>query len=147
MGETLEEFEAGMTVDVVIRQLNAVLKDVGAHGLAKGIIAYEPVWAIGTGKAATPEHAQCILSFLRGHIELLDAGVAENVRILYGGSVNAENAQSLFSMPDIDGGLVGGASLDVNAFVKICLAANDADCSSAETGVSPDCSEFCVNAS
>lgn len=126
MGETLEEFEEGMTVDVVIRQLNAVLTHVGVHGLAQGIIAYEPVWAIGTGKAATPEHAQCILSFLRGHIELLDEKVANTIRILYGGSVNAQNAESLFAMPDIDGGLVGGASLNTEEFVKICLIANAA---------------------
>jgi triosephosphate isomerase (TIM) len=126
MGETLEEFEEGMTVDVVIRQLNAVLKHVGAEGLAKGVLAYEPVWAIGTGKAATPEHAQCILSFLRGHIELLDEDVASKIRILYGGSVNAQNAGRLFAMPDIDGGLVGGASLNTEEFVQICLAANAA---------------------
>lgn len=126
MGETLKEFEAGMTVDVVIRQLNAVINRVGKEGLAKGIIAYEPVWAIGTGKAATPEHAQCILSFLRGHIELIDEALAKNITILYGGSVNAKNAQKLFSMPDIDGGLIGGASLNTQEFIAICKAANDA---------------------
>ena len=126
MGETLEEFEAGVTVDVVIRQLNAVITHVGIKGLTKGIIAYEPVWAIGTGKAATPEHAQCILSFLRGHIELLDEEVANNITILYGGSVNAKNAEKLFSMPDIDGGLIGGASLNTQEFIAICKAANDA---------------------
>ncbi|MFM9836191.1 MAG: triose-phosphate isomerase [Methylophilaceae bacterium] len=126
LGETLEEYEDGMTVDVVIHQLNAVLEHVGIKGLAKGVLAYEPVWAIGTGKAATPEHAQCILSFLRGHIELLDEEVASNMTILYGGSVNASNAAELLSMPDIDGGLVGGASLDTQEFVAICKAANDA---------------------
>lgn len=132
MGETLKEFEMGMTVDVVIRQLNAVIEYVGAKGLAKGILAYEPVWAIGTGKAATPEHAQCILSFLRGHIELLDEEVAQNITILYGGSVNSKNAAKLFSMPDIDGGLVGGASLNTQEFVAICKAANGASLATIE---------------
>jgi triosephosphate isomerase (TIM) len=126
LGETLTEYEEGMTVDVVIRQLNAVLAHVGVKGLAKGIVAYEPVWAIGTGKAATPEHAQCILSFLRGHIELLDEDVANNITILYGGSVNASNAAELFSMPDIDGGLIGAASLNTQEFLAICKVANDA---------------------
>jgi len=81
------------------------------------------VWAIGTGKAASPEHAQNVLSFLRGHIEVLDAELAQNIRILYGGSVKADNAEKLFSMPDIDGGLVGGASLNTEEFVSICQAA------------------------
>ena len=127
VGETLEEYEGGMTVDVVIGQLNAVLAHVGIKNLAKGILAYEPVWAIGTGKAATPEHAQCILSFLRGHIELLDEAVANNLSILYGGSVNASNAAQLFAMPDIDGGLVGGASLNTQEFIAICQAAHEAN--------------------
>jgi triosephosphate isomerase (TIM) len=125
MGETLEEYEEGITDVVTIRQLNAVIKAVGVQGLANGVLAYEPVWAIGTGKAASPEHAQNILSFLRGHIELLDADIAQNVRILYGGSVKADNAAKLFSMPDIDGGLVGGASLNTDEFVAICQAASD----------------------
>ncbi len=126
MGETLAEYEEGITDIVTIRQLNAVIHEIGVKGLAKGVLAYEPVWAIGTGKAATPEHAQDVLSFLRGHIELLDAEVAKNIRILYGGSVNAENAAKLFSMPDIDGGLVGGASLNTDEFVAICQAASNA---------------------
>jgi triosephosphate isomerase (TIM) len=124
MGETLAEYEEGITDIVTIRQLNAVIHEIGVKGLAKGVLAYEPVWAIGTGKAATPEHAQDVLSFLRGHIELLDTEVAENIRILYGGSVNAANAAKLFSMPDIDGGLVGGASLNTDEFVAICQAAS-----------------------
>lgn len=124
MGETSDEYEEGMTDVVTIRQLNAVIAEVGVQGLAHGVLAYEPVWAIGTGKAASPEHAQNILSFLRGHIELLDAEVAQNIRILYGGSVKADNAAKLFSMPDIDGGLVGGASLNTEEFVAICKAAN-----------------------
>lgn len=123
MGETLQEFEEGLTDAVTVRQLNAVIAHVGVKNLTRGILAYEPVWAIGTGRAATPQHAQSILDFLRGHIALLDEEVAANVRILYGGSVNAENAASLFAMPDIDGGLVGSASLNTEAFVAICCAA------------------------
>lgn len=125
MGETLDEYEDGITDVVTIRQLNAVISEIGVKGLANGVLAYEPVWAIGTGKAASPEHAQSILSFLRGHIELLDAEIARNIRILYGGSVKADNAVKLFSMPDIDGGLVGGASLNTEEFVAICQAASN----------------------
>ena len=127
MGETLDEYEDGLTDVVTIRQLNAVIQEIGVQGLAKGVLAYEPVWAIGTGRAATPEHAQNILSFLRGHIEILDAEVAKNIRILYGGSVKADNAAKLFSMPDIDGALVGGASLDTKEFVAICQAASQSN--------------------
>lgn len=126
MGETLAEYEEGNTDIVTIRQLNAVIAEIGVKGLAGGVLAYEPVWAIGTGKAASPEHARSILSFLRGYIELLDAEIARNIRILYGGSVNAANAAKLFSMPDIDGGLVGGASLNTDEFVAICQAASKA---------------------
>lgn len=124
MGETLEEYEDGATDIVTIRQLNAVIHEIGVQGLAKGVLAYEPVWAIGTGKAATPEHAQNVLSFLRGHIEILDADIAHHIRILYGGSVNAANAAQLFAMPDIDGGLVGTASLNTEEFVAICQTAS-----------------------
>lgn len=126
MGETLAEYEEGITDEVVVRQLNAVIETIGVEGLAKGVLAYEPVWAIGTGKAATPEHAQNILGFLRGHIELLNEDIANDMTILYGGSVKANNSKELFSMPDIDGALVGGASLDLDEFVAICQAANDA---------------------
>jgi len=124
VGETLDEYEAGMTDVVTIRQLNAVIEQVGVKELAKGVLAYEPIWAIGTGKAAPPEHAQAVLDFLRGHIERHDPEVAENIRILYGGSVKADNAAKLFSMPDIDGGLVGSASLVMREFVAICQAAS-----------------------
>ena len=126
IGETLAEYEAGITDLVTIRQLNAVIQELGIKGLASGVIAYEPVWAIGTGKAASPAHAQNILSFLRKHIAMLDADIANNIRILYGGSVNATNATELFSMPDIDGGLVGSASLNTADFVVICQAASNA---------------------
>lgn len=126
MGETLEEYEEGITDVVTIRQLNAVIEEIGVEGLAQGVLAYEPIWAIGTGKAASPQHAQNILSFLRGHIELHDQAVADKIRILYGGSVKADNAAELFAMQDIDGALVGGASLITDDFVKICLAANGA---------------------
>lgn len=126
MGETLDEYEEGITDLVTIRQLNAVIQAIGVQGLAGGVLAYEPVWAIGTGKAATPEHAQNVLSFLRGHIEILDAELAQHIRILYGGSVNAVNAAKLFSMPDIDGGLVGTASLNTPEFIAICQAASSA---------------------
>jgi len=126
MGETLDEYEQGLTDLVTVRQLNAVIERVGVQGLLQGVLAYEPVWAIGTGKAATPAHAQAILDFLRGHIALLDEGVAEEVRILYGGSVKADNAASLFTMPDIDGGLIGGASLKTEEFLGICQAACEA---------------------
>lgn len=124
MGETLAEYNEGITDEVTIRQLNAVIAEIGIEGLSKGILAYEPVWAIGTGKAATPEHAQNILCFLRGHIEILSPEIAKNIIILYGGSVKADNAAELFSMPDIDGGLVGGASLNTEEFVSICRTAN-----------------------
>jgi len=126
MGETLEEYEDGITDVVTIRQLNAVIAEIGVQALGQGILAYEPVWAIGTGKAASPQHAQNILSFIRGHIELLDENIAKSIRILYGGSVKADNAVQLFSMPDIDGALVGGASLNITEFVAICQAASNA---------------------
>jgi triosephosphate isomerase len=125
VGDTLEEYEHGKTDEVTFRQLNAIIELFGAGELAKGIIAYEPIWAIGTGKAATPEHAQNILSFLRNHIAELSADVAQNLRILYGGSVNSKNCASLFAMPDIDGGLVGTASLDTQEFIAICRASSE----------------------
>lgn len=125
IGETLHEFEQGETDLVVARQLNPVISHVGIHALSKGIIAYEPVWAIGTGKAASPQHAQAILSFIRGHIELLDTQVAQEISLLYGGSMNPSNAAQLLSMPDVDGGLIGGASLVADDFIKICDIAHE----------------------
>jgi len=123
VGETLEEREAGRTDEVVARQLDAVLSVTGAGVLARAVVAYEPVWAIGTGRTATPEQAQDVHAMIRGKVAALDATMGTSVRILYGGSVKASNARDLFAMPDIDGGLVGGASLKADEFARICAAA------------------------
>jgi triosephosphate isomerase len=123
VGETLEERLAGVTTQVVSRQLCAVLDAGGADAFAAGIVAYEPVWAIGTGRTATPEQAQEVHAAIRSIVAARDARIAAELRILYGGSVKGSNARALFSMPDIDGGLVGGASLDAADFVLICGAA------------------------
>jgi triosephosphate isomerase len=123
VGETLEEREQDRTFAVIDEQLQAVLDLCGVASLAKAVIAYEPVWAIGTGRTATTEQAQEVHAYIRGQIAKLDAGVAEGLRILYGGSVKADNAKALFGMADVDGGLVGGASLDAKSFLDICLAA------------------------
>ena len=123
VGETLAERDAGVTERVVATQLDAVLTHVGAQGLAKAVVAYEPVWAIGTGKTASPEQAQAVHAFIRQRVAQHDSQVAQALCILYGGSVKAGNASELFSMPDIDGGLIGGASLVANDFVAICRAA------------------------
>jgi len=123
VGETLAEREAGTTEAVVARQLDAVLDKAGAAALGRAVIAYEPVWAIGTGKTATPEQAQAVHAFIRGRVAARDGAAAAAVRILYGGSVKAGNAGELFTMPDIDGGLIGGASLVAEEFVAICRSA------------------------
>jgi triosephosphate isomerase len=123
VGELLEEREAGNTEQVVARQLDAVIELAGVESLQDNVIAYEPVWAIGTGKTATPEQAQEVHAFIRNRIAERSADAAEQVRILYGGSVNAGNADKLFTMQDIDGGLIGGASLKVADFLTICRAA------------------------
>lgn len=124
IGELLEERENGATEQVVARQLDAVLNLAnGVELLQQAVLAYEPVWAIGTGKTATPEQAQAVHAFIRAHLAKHDESLAVSIRILYGGSVNAANAEELFSMPDIDGGLIGGASLKVNDFLTICKAA------------------------
>jgi triosephosphate isomerase (TIM) len=123
VGETLEEREAKHTEAVIARQLDAVIAMHGVSGFAQAILAYEPVWAIGTGRTASPEQAQAVHSFLRDRIHAQDAKIARHLRILYGGSVKAGNAAELFSMPDVDGGLVGGASLSADEFQQICAAA------------------------
>jgi len=125
VGETLEEREQGVTEEVVARQLDAVIELEGVKALDDGVIAYEPVWAIGTGKTATPEQAQEVHAFIRKRIADQDAGVAEKVRIQYGGSMKPDNAAELMAKLDIDGGLIGGASLKIKDFLDICKAAND----------------------
>ena len=124
IGETLEEREQGITNDVVARQVDAVINKLGVAALAKGVVAYEPVWAIGTGKTATPEQAQEVHAFIRSRVAASDASVAEALQILYGGSMNAGNASDLLAQSDIDGGLIGGASLKVDDFLAIAKAAN-----------------------
>jgi triosephosphate isomerase len=124
IGETLDEREQGITNDVVARQIDAVINKLGVAALAKGVVAYEPVWAIGTGKTATPEQAQEVHAFIRGRIAESDAAVADAVQILYGGSMNAGNASELLAQADIDGGLIGGASLKSDDFLAIAKAAN-----------------------
>lgn len=123
VGETLDQREAGVTEQVVAEQLDAVIQLAGAHALAKSVLAYEPVWAIGTGKTATPEQAQDMHEFIRGTVADHNPQVAAELKILYGGSVKASNAAELFAMPNIDGGLIGGASLVANEFIAICHAA------------------------
>ena len=123
VGETREEREAGRTIEVVSRQVDAVLEVVGIGAFVRAVVAYEPVWAIGTGLTATPEQAQEVHAAIRAQLAAEDAVVAAGVRILYGGSVKAASAAELFGMPDIDGGLVGGASLNADEFGAICRAA------------------------
>jgi triosephosphate isomerase len=123
VGETLEERERGETQAVLARQVDALLERGGATQLDGGVVAYEPVWAIGTGRTATSAQAQEAHAFIRGRIAAKDAAVAGKLPILYGGSVKAGNAAELFAMPDVDGGLVGGASLVADEFVAIWRAA------------------------
>jgi triosephosphate isomerase len=122
VGETLNEREECITEQVVGRQLDAVLNMSGVASLAKAVVAYEPVWAIGTGVTASPDQAQAVHAFIRGKIRALDAGIADNLVIQYGGSVKAGNAAELFAQPDIDGGLIGGAALNAAEFLAICKA-------------------------
>jgi len=122
VGETLDEREAGNTEAVVTRQLGEVLSRAGAESFARAIVAYEPVWAIGTGRTAAPEQAQEVHGLIRTTIAEADAKMADAVRVLYGGSVKPDNASELFAQPDIDGGLIGGAALDASDFIAICRA-------------------------
>lgn len=124
VGESLEEREQGSAEQVIVSQLEAVVSVVGFPAFHDAIIAYEPIWAIGTGKTATPEQAQEAHSIIREYLAKQNAAVAESVRILYGGSVKSTNARELFNQADIDGGLVGGASLEVEEFLSICKSAN-----------------------
>ena len=125
VGETLEEREAGATEKVVDEQLDAALEAAGIEAFASAVIAYEPVWAIGTGMTATPEQAQDVHRHIRGRLEALNAEVAAGVQILYGGSMKGDNAAGLLAQPDIDGGLIGGASLKAADFLAIAQAAAD----------------------
>jgi triosephosphate isomerase len=124
VGETLEQREAGQTRAVIERQVAAVVDAAGVAAFAKAVVAYEPVWAIGTGRTASPEQAQEVHAFIRGMIAARDATIAAGLSILYGGSVKGANARSLFAMADIDGGLVGGASLSAAEFLEIFRAAD-----------------------
>lgn len=122
VGETLEQREAGVTEAVVAEQLDAVIGLGGVQALRNAVVAYEPVWAIGTGKTATSSQAQVVHAFIRGRVAEQDGNIAAGLCILYGGSVKANNAAELFAMPDIDGGLIGGASLVADEFLAICRA-------------------------
>ncbi|MGB5492751.1 MAG: triose-phosphate isomerase, partial [Woeseiaceae bacterium] len=123
VGETLEEREAGSTESVVGYQLGAVLDAAGIGAFANAVVAYEPVWAIGTGKTASPEQAQDVHRYIRSMLAAQNASVAEQLQLLYGGSMKGGNAAGLLSMPDIDGGLIGGASLKADDFLAIASAA------------------------
>jgi triosephosphate isomerase len=122
VGETLEQRESGVTEKVVAEQLDALIQLGGVRALHNGVVAYEPVWAIGTGKTATSAQAQEVHAFIRQRVASQDGKIASGLCILYGGSVKASNAPELFAMPDVDGGLIGGASLVANEFLAICRA-------------------------
>jgi triosephosphate isomerase (TIM) len=123
VGEQLAQRDAGRTHAVLARQLDAIFAVSGVAPFGKAVVAYEPVWAIGTGRTATPQQAQDAHAFIRGRVAAHDASIAAGLRILYGGSVKASNAAELFGMPDVDGGLIGGASLKAEEFLAIWSAA------------------------
>jgi triosephosphate isomerase len=123
VGETLAEREGNITAQVITRQMDAVIAVIGAAGLAKSVVAYEPVWAIGTGKTASPEQAQEVHALIRARVAKEDANVAAGLQILYGGSMKPNNAKELMAQPDIDGGLIGGAALVAADFLAIGAAA------------------------
>lgn len=124
VGEPEDVREDGTLFDYIAAQLDAVIKKVGISQFADIVLAYEPIWAIGTGKTASPAQAQEVHAFIRGYLAKQDDNVAANIVILYGGSVKGNNAQELFSQADVDGGLIGGASLNPEDFLSICQAAN-----------------------
>ena len=120
VGESLSQREGGVTEETVLSQIDAIVEKFGISAFEKALIAYEPVWAIGTGKTATPDQAQAVHELIRAHLAKESAKTADSVRIIYGGSVNSNNAQDLFKQEDVDGGLVGGASLKAEEFISIC---------------------------
>lgn len=122
VGETLQQRESGVTEKVVAEQLDALIQLAGVQALRNAVVAYEPVWAIGTGKTATSAQAQAVHAFIRQRVASKDGQIASGLCILYGGSVKANNAAELFAMPDIDGGLIGGAALVADEFLAICRA-------------------------
>lgn len=124
VGESLDIRESGQVESFIGEQLDALVDGLTVEELSKSVLAYEPVWAIGTGKTASPEQAQDVHEFIRGYFAKVDAELAQGLRILYGGSVKADNAKTLFAQQDVDGGLIGGASLKTEDFISICQAAN-----------------------